>query len=174
MTWTGVAAQQASGPIDVDQRAGEMRLGAFGEILQLADVAAPGLRHQQRHGAIIEGTTAGVESAEMRHQRRDILGPVGERRHDDADDIEAIKQIAAKGAAIDGGEQIHAGRGEQTDVDSDRQHAAHPFDDAGFQRTQQLGLHGERHVADFVEEQPTPIRLTHTPTRCRVRPIARI
>ena len=75
-------------------------------------------------------------AGEMLKQQRNILHPVGQCRHFNAHDIEPVKQIGTKAAAFDGGKQRDAGRRDQAHIDGDRQHAAHPFDNARFQDAQ--------------------------------------
>ena len=89
----------------------------------------------------------------MFDEQRHIFRAIGERRHLDAHDIEAIEQVGAEMPAVDGGEQVDAGGGDEANVDGNRQHAADALDNAGFERAEKLHLHGRRHVADFIEEQ---------------------
>ena len=90
---------------------------------------------------------------EERAQVRDLLAAIAQRRHVDADHAQAVEQILAELAVGDALLEIGVGRGDDPDVDplrarvADRQHLAL------LEEPQQLRLHVERQVADFVEEQ---------------------
>jgi ribosome recycling factor len=88
-----------------------MRLGAFDEVFQFTHVAQPGLTGEQRQCPIVEADRRARQlRRKVRNEQRDILGALGKRRHPDADDIEAIEQIATEIAAIDRSDEIDARR----------------------------------------------------------------
>ncbi len=82
-----------------------------------------------------------------------VFRSFSQRRHFEADDIEPVEQIGAEVTAVDGGDEIDAGGGDEADVDGERDHAADTLHHPGFQRAEQLGLHGLRHVPDFIEKE---------------------
>ena len=55
--------------------------------------------------------------------------------------------------------QVLVRRRQHPDVDIDRIAAAHPLEPLLFEHAQDLGLRGERHVGDLVEEQRAPVGL---------------
>ena len=151
--------QQPCQPVGIDDFPGEMRLGTIDKVLQFADVAGPGLLHQAIDGNRIETYRRAARlDGKMLEQQRNILRPVRQRRHFDAHDIKPIEQVRPEVPAVDGGEQIDTRRRHQPDIDSNRQHAADTFDHPGFQGAEQLGLHRQRHVADFIKEQRAAMR----------------
>ncbi len=68
-------------------------------------------------------------------------------------DVQAIEKIAAEAPSGDFGAQIAVGRRDDGDVDSLRLQGADALHFAVFERAQQLGLHRQGQLADFVEEQ---------------------
>ena len=95
----------------------------------------------------------GVAAREMLRERRDVAGPLAQRRDAQGDDVEPEIQILAERAARDLGRQVAVGGGEDADVDLDRRAAAEPVDLALLQHAQQLGLQPHVHLADLVEQQ---------------------
>jgi UTP:GlnB (protein PII) uridylyltransferase len=70
-----------------------------------------------------------------------------------------MKQVLAELAAADELLQIAMSGYDHSHVHGNRPVATHALDFAFFQDPEQLGLHGERHVADFVEEDGAVLRL---------------
>ncbi len=70
-----------------------------------------------------------------------------QRQHGDAE-----IEILAKGAAVHQAAQIAVRGGDQTNVDGAVVALAEALHGARFEHAQQLGLHGERQLADLVEE----------------------
>ena len=71
----------------------------------------------------------------------------------DVDDVEAVEEILAEGALADALPQIAMGGADHADVDA--RHlpvGADLLDLAGLEEAEQQGLHPQRHLADFVEE----------------------
>ena len=91
-------------------------------------------------------------------ERDDVGEAVTERRQRDRDDADPVVEVLAEASVADGGRQVAVGGGDDPDVDRDGA-AADRGHDALLQRAQQLGLHGEIHVADLVEEQGAAVRL---------------
>ena len=80
-------------------------------------------------------------------QRNDIGATVAQRRNLDVEDAEAIKQVLAEVAPLDGFTQIAVGRGDHPDV---RLHKAGPtqaLELALLQNPQELRLRGQAHLA---------------------------
>jgi hypothetical protein len=71
---------------------------ALDAVLQLAHVARPLVVHQRRHGLVAQ-LDAGlvllraVQGDEVLRERRDVLGTIAQRRHEDLDDVQAEEQI---------------------------------------------------------------------------------
>src|SRR6266852_2860144 len=79
---------------------------AFHQILQLADVARPGVRLEGGHGFrrnaidFLPHATA-KQLHEMRDKSRDVFPALSERRQQDGEDVQTIIQVTAKLTASD-------------------------------------------------------------------------
>ena len=89
----------------------------------------------------------------MGGQHRDVLGPIAQRRHRDGDDVEPIEQILSKPFLLDHLREILIGRGDDTNIDTDRPRRAEPLELAFLKHAQDLRLGHRGEVADLVEEQ---------------------
>ena len=83
----------------------------------------------------------------------DLLAPLAQRRHVDADHAETIEQVLAELAVGHALFEIGVGGGDDADVDALGPRVADRQDLALLEEPQQLRLHVERQVADLVEEQ---------------------
>ena len=143
---------------DLERGAGREDDGALEDVLQLADVARPGIG--DRAGACVSGLIPsnrlpilrGELVEEELRQQRDVLRPLAERRELDREDAEAVVQVLAERLLADGLEQVAIGGGDDPDVDLHRRRAADPVELVLLQDAEQLGLGLERELADLVEE----------------------
>ena len=113
------------------------------------------LQHRQRVGADIAlGQAGGLR--DLRHEIvdefRDVLTPLGKRRHPDRDDGKPVIQVIAEFARGDLRLDIAAGRGDDTHVDGDFDAAADTLKSLVEQYAQNLVLRLARHVGDLVDE----------------------
>ena len=90
-------------------------------------------------------------------------GALAQRRHDDADDVEAEAQVGAEPAGRDFLVEPAVGRRDDPHVDAARHVLADAPDLAVLQHAQQLGLRARRQLADLVEEQRAAVRLLEEP-----------
>ena len=90
---------------------------------------------------------------EIFRQDRDFFGALPQRRQHNRKNIDAVKQIRAERSLPDQFLEIAVRRDNHARVHRNRLVATDAFDFALFQHAQQLRLHRERHVADFVEKQ---------------------
>ncbi len=81
-----------------------------------------------------------------------VIRPFAQGGHADAHDIQPVIQILAEGLGFDHRFQVLVGRGQNADIDANRFRSAHPLDFSLLQDAQNLGLRGQGHVADFVQE----------------------
>ena len=95
---------------------------------------------------------------EVLHERRNVIGPLAQRRIENRKDVEAIVEIAAELLVGDHLREIAVGCRDEPDVDADGAGAAQPLELLLLQHTQELRLQLERDVADFVEEQRAAVR----------------
>jgi len=83
-------------------------------------------------------------------QDRQVLEPLAQRRHLQGKHVQPVIKILAEAPAADGGIQ---GRRDDAHVAANGLVAADALEGAFLQYPQQLDLHLQRHVADFVEKQ---------------------
>jgi hypothetical protein len=74
---------------------------AFHQILQLADVARPGVALERTHGfrrnrLDLLSHAAAKQLHEMRNKRGNVLPPLAERRQQDGEHVQTIIQVTAK------------------------------------------------------------------------------
>ena len=137
--------------------------GAMDGVFQLAHIAAPAMAQQQPLGRRRDRARYGTPLAsayllgEMLGQGADVLGPLAQRGQAQIHDIQAIEQVFAERAVLDGFRQVAVGGGDDADVDLDRLGAADPVDLALLDGAQQLGLQARVHLADFVQQQRAAI-----------------
>ena len=142
--------------IDCLRLAAQHRL--FQHIAQFADVAAPGLGHQQGQGVGQQLGRRGAVAqrqvfAQHLDQGRNVAAPRTQRRHAQRQHMQAVEQVFAELATLHHGHQIARGGGHQAHIERHQLVRAQGLDLALLQGAQQLGLHAQRHVADFVQEQ---------------------
>ena len=94
-------------------------------------------------------------------QRHDVGRTFAQRRNLDVEDPEAVEQVLAKVAALDGFAQVAVGGGDDADVRLQEARPAEPLELAFLQHPQELGLRGQTHLADLVEEQHAARRQLH-------------
>ena len=109
-----------------------------------------------------------VLAHESVQQRLDVLGPLAQRRHADGHDVQSIEQVFAETPRLGFAGQVAVGRRHQPRVDVFRP-PAHRLDLARLQRAQQLGLDGQRQLADLVDEQRAAVGLVEVARLGRLR-----
>ena len=133
-------------------------------VLQLADVAAPGVLQHQRLG--LRGERArghavhrGVFPGEMGGEFQDVGRPLAQRRQPQGDDVEPVEQILAERALADLLHEVAVRGRQHADVDPHRGGAADPVDHPLLQGPQQLRLQAHIHLGDLVEQQRAAVGL---------------
>jgi hypothetical protein len=96
-------------------------------------------------------------SCEQQH----VCATCSERRYDDAYHVQAIVEILAKALGLHLELQILARRGNQPAVERYLAVIAHWANRAFLERAQQLGLQGERQLANFIEQEGAAACLDH-------------
>ena len=103
-------------------------------------------------------------------ERQDFVAALAERLDREPHDIQAEIQVLAETAFADHGGQVAMRGGDDSQIDGDRLDAADRHDGALLNAAQQFGLHGQRQLADFVEEQRAADRHSgRSPARPRRR-----
>src|ERR1039458_2349791 len=82
-----------------------------------------------------------------------------QRRHVNMDHLDAVVEIFAEVPLDDLGLEILVGGGEDAHIHGDGGASADAFQDALLEDAENLGLGGEREIANFVEEERSAIRL---------------
>ena len=89
----------------------------------------------------------------MLDEQRDVLLALAQRRQVDVDDVEAVVQVLAEPAALDLVVEVAVRRGDDADVDLDRQRCEPTRSNSRSWRTRSsFACIAERHLADLVEE----------------------
>ena len=140
---------------------------ALHEVGQFTHVARPAVAAQRHDGGRIEADRTAFFVLHARnqfvHQQRDVFDALAQRRHFNREDVEAVVQVFAEGADFNHAFEVFVGRGNDAHVGALGFVAAHTFKGALLQHAQQLDLHGQRHVADFIQEQRAAVGQFKTP-----------
>ena len=88
---------------DLQRRARREDDRALDDVLQLADVARPGVAHQGVHdrgrdGLDLPAHPPGEPLGEMADQQRDVVAALAQRRQHDREDVQAVVEVAAEAA----------------------------------------------------------------------------
>jgi hypothetical protein len=81
-----------------------------------------------------------------------ILAALSQRRDLDRENAEPVEEVLAKATLVDFLLQVPIGCGYYPYINPARAGVADPFKFLFLQHAEQLGLHRERHFADFIEE----------------------
>ena len=107
--------------------------------------------------------SAGEFDGEPAGKRKDVVLSLGERRHNQFNDIDAVVEIITKAAFEHLLAQIAVGSRYQPGIDLERRITADRRDLARFERPEQLGLQMERQLADFIKEECAAICCSKVP-----------
>src|SRR5690606_19857976 len=124
----------------------------------------PGLQTRQRRrreGVLLP--TRGEALEEGLRQRAEVPLPAAKRRQVQGHDAQAVVQIFAELTFADPGEQIPVGGADDAHVHVEGPRGADPFDLAGLERAQELGLKLEGKLTDLVEKQRAAVCLFEGP-----------
>ncbi len=136
---------------------------AAGHLLELAHVARPALPPQllerlDGHPAHPAAGLAAHLLEETAEQERQVVLPLAQRRHLEHVAGEPVEEVLAEVPLGDRRAEVDVGGGEDPHVDLDRL-LAERHHLALLQHPQQLGLEGQRQVADLVEEEGAAVGL---------------
>jgi hypothetical protein len=92
-------------------------------------------------------------------QFENVLAPIAQRRQRDLEHTQPVVQVLAELTALHRAVEIAVGRRDQPDIHLDQARAAEAHELTLLEHAQQLGLDGQCHLADFVEEQHAPVGL---------------
>jgi hypothetical protein len=89
---------------------------------------------QRRHGILDE---------ELLDQQRYVPHPLPERRHLDAQNVQAIEEVGPHAPGRDELLERHVARADDADIDRNRPLLSQPAELAALEEPEELGLHGE-------------------------------
>src|SRR5258708_790423 len=95
----------------------------------------------------------------MLDQARNVVTPLPQRRKQKREDVHAMKQVLAELTVANQGLEDAMRGDDYSYVHVDRFGGSDPFDFTFFEHAQQLGLHGQGHVANFVQKERAAVRL---------------
>ena len=105
----------------------------------------------------------------MNCQRPNILWSLTQGGQANRNHVEPVKQIAPEGAVCHVLRQVAVGRGHHAHRHLELAFAAQPHNGALLQRAQQLGLQGQRHLANLIEKNRPLIGLLKPACTRRLR-----
>lgn len=130
------------------------------DVEELADVAGPAEAGESHEGGVGDpGDGAAGEQAlrglgqGVHDDPGDVLAALAERREMNLGAFDAEEEVFAELLAADHGLEIFVGGADKADVGLAFVVAADADDLAGLEDAEELGLHLEGHIADFVEEE---------------------
>ena len=138
--------------------------GAADQMLQLADIAGPGVAQQcglcagiEPQAAELQARAVFFEKVAGQHQR--VAVALAQRRHGERVDAQPVVEIGAHAAGAHFGGQVAVGGGDHAHIHLVFAVGAQALQLATLQHAQELGLHGQRELAHFVEEQGAVVGL---------------
>ena len=144
--------------IEVQFAAFAKRHGTVEQIFELPDIAVERVGAQTFHGRRTQGRHAEsgfmADSGEQgRTKCRQIVAPVSQCRHADFNHIQPVIEVLPEGACLDLCVQVFVRGADDAYVDRIFLRRTQRPHHALLNGAQQLGLHGQRKVADLIEKQ---------------------
>ncbi len=156
--------------IGLDLAAASDQGRALDGVSQFADVPRPAARGQLGQGAcgqIRRAAVAGRRPQEGPCQERDVFDPLAKRRHVNVKHAEPVEEIFAEFALRNQVAQCPVRGGQHAKIGATGPRVAHGRHFVLLDGPQQFHLHGERHVADFVQEDGAAVgQLEQALPRC--------
>src|SRR6267142_124072 len=130
------------------------RDGAGDAVFQFADVAGPIVMQQALHrgGSNLEIGASGIAVEKMMNEHGNVGATVAQRGKMNGHDVQEEMKIFAESAVAISGFQVAIGGGDNAYVDRDVRIAAYWPNFLFLQDAQELGLHFEGQLADFIKE----------------------
>ena len=155
------------GDVDFEDRTGREDDRALNDVLELPDVARPGVPAQISHGRAGNGLERFVHAPrklarEGPDQKRNVLRPVSKRGDPDGKDVQTVEEIGPEHPPLDHRSQVAVRRRDHPDVGTQGARAAQTLEFPFLKHPEKLRLQLERELADFVEEDGSAIRQLET------------
>src|SRR5690606_22543415 len=110
-----------------------------------------------------------VLEQEFLEQQRQIAEPLAQWRHFDRKNVQAIKEVFAEITLCNRCRQVTVRGSDDANVARARLVAAHALEGAFLQYAQQLDLHRQAHVANFIQEQRAALSQFEATGSCTYR-----
>lgn len=132
--------------------------GTLNDVLELAHISRPAMGGQLAQDPLSQARDTAVHafgalSDEMGRQLRNVFTAFTKRRNVKREDAESIVEILAKATGVDLVLQVSIGRGEDSDIHVACAGVADTLEFALLDHAEELCLHRERHLPDFIEEE---------------------
>src|SRR5208337_4352915 len=147
---------------DVNEITGGGNARGGDDVFQFANVAGPGMLEKKGLRAAGEAGDAlaigiVVLLQEKLHEKRNVFQALRERRDTNLDGTQAIEEIFAETPGENFGAEVAVGGGDEADIDLLDLGRADALNFAVLDDAQQLGLHGQGSLADFIQEHRAAI-----------------
>ena len=146
------------GQADLDALGEDRR--AFDRVTKLSKISGPGVTFQGVHG--FGGETRELASGLAREKVEQVrchlrhVGTRPKRRQGELNDVEPVHQVFAKGPGFHGSFEVAICRGDDSNDGGAGLSFSYALIFALLEKSQELGLKGQRKVTDLVEEQSSP------------------
>ncbi len=145
-------------------------------LLQFAHVTRPVVGLEDGDGVVADAArreTGGGRDLlhEELDQRRDVVAPLGEARHAQRHDVEAVIEVVAEAVFLHLAFEVAAGRGHDPHVDGDLGPAAEALELLLDENPEHLALGLDRHVGDLVDVERAAVRFLERADLARARAV---
>ncbi len=135
---------------------------------QLSDVTAPGVLGEDEQGprrdvGRIALQSSSLQTKEMLEEERDVGGPISKRRNPDHEATEAVEEVVAQLALVEGRCRVEAGDTQEAHIDLPCPQASERTHEPRLDKMQKLRLNGKRTVQYLIEEQRPAVELFKDP-----------
>ena len=149
---------------EIDEVAGGRDAGAGDDVFEFANVSRPGMLQQHRLSPARKARNFFAVSfvvffQKVLNQQRNVFQPLAERRDANLDRTQAVEKIFPESPGENFGAKVAVRGGDQAHVDLFDFGRPDALDLAILNDAQELGLHGERCFANFVEEHGAAVRV---------------
>ena len=142
--------------------------GSFDDVLELADIARPGVGLKDTDG--IRGQSLAFDSEtstgpldEVAGEIGKVVGSLAQGRQVEVEHVEPVEEILSEGALFDIGAEIPVRRRHDPDVELDFTGSAHRSNPVLLEHAQEFRLHGRGQLADLVEQEAAALGIDKEP-----------
>src|ERR1700728_971648 len=133
--------------------------GVMDNIFQFARIARPGVSTNQyidrvrAQRGILQPQSFSINSEKVSRQRENVTRPFAQRMDVQRGNLEPVVKILAETSCGNRILKVYVGRGYHANVNRNRTTRTQPDHLPLLQHAEQLHLHGERQIADLIQEQ---------------------